>query len=231
MANSYLPVGDVNLASWYNNFSTKMNTLYGQTLGFTSAELADIQNDNTAFQNAVLYKENLHQAATAMTAFVRNLRNSSTQTAVGAVPVVPAMLPLPQSVMAGIFNRLITYVRRIRQHANYTVTIGQDLDIIPPVSTFNPATAKPELTARLSGGYPVLKWKREKADGIYLYVDRRDNNGFVLIDKLVRVEYVDVAPLPANTFTATWDYKAKFMIDDDEIGLFSEIVTVSVVRV
>lgn len=231
MANSYLPVGDVNLASWYSSFSTKMNTLYGTSLGFTAAELADIQNDSTALQNAVQYKEDLRQAAYSMTAVVQALKRSSTQTMLGSLPVVPALLPLPQNTLTGIFNRLATHVRRIKQHANYTTAIGQDLDIIPPPSTFNPATVKPVLNVRLSGGYPVLRWSREKADGIYLYVDRRDGNGFTLIDKFVRIEYVDIEPLPANTFTATWDYKARFMIDDDEIGVFSDIVTIQVIRV
>jgi hypothetical protein len=231
MSKSYLPVGDVNLASWYSNFSTKLCNQYGPTVSFTPLELSGIGNDNTALQNMVTHKEHLRQSAIVMTSVVRSLKYSSIQVALGSIPIVPAMLPVPPTVLTGIFNRLAIYVARIKQHANYTVAMGQDLGIIAPLNIFDPAVAKPEVTIKLSGGYPVVKWKRLAADGVFLYVDRRDGNGFVLIDKLVRTEYVDISALPANTFSVTWDYKVRFMIDDNEIGLFSDTVSITVVRV
>lgn len=231
MTNSYLPVGDMNIANWYANFSSKMNSIYGFGLDFTPAELSSIQNDSTALSNSVLNKENLRQSALATTAYVRMLMRSSQQTTIGQMPVAPSLLPMPANMLNGILNRLAIYVNRIKHHAGYTTAMGQDLGIIAPPDTFDPATAKPGLTIRLSGGYPVVKWKRGKADGVYLYADRRDGNGFVLINKFIRTEYVDIEPLPPNTFSVNWDYKARYMIDDDEIGLFSDVVTINVIRV
>jgi hypothetical protein len=100
-----------------------------------------------------------------------------------------------------------------------------------PGNSFDPDTAKPELTVKVIGGFPEVRYKREKAHGIFLYVDRRDGNGFVLIDKMVLMEYVDRTPLPANTFHVIWEYKARFMVINEEVGEFSETVVVNVLRI
>lgn len=229
MKTSYLPSGDLERVNWLNNFKTRMSQ-YGAQLGFTAAEITAAANDAAMFQYIVNLKEGCKAAMQSLVALTRNLRNSP-QVPMGAIPVLPVAGTAPASVLAGIFNRVSLTVARIKQHSNYTDAIGQEFDIIAPVSSFNPAAAKPVLKARVESGYPRLSWSRGQADGICLYVDRRDGAGFVLLDKLVRTNYIDITPLPANTFSVTWDYRARYMIDDDEIGLMSDTVTVSVVRV
>lgn len=162
---------------------------------------------------------------------LRRSFRASTQSPMGVIPLLPALGTAPASVQTGIFPRIRSLVQRMKHHPGYTAAMGQDLGVIAPVSTFNPATIKPVLTVRLEAGYPVIAYVKGEADGIQLYVDRRDNNGFVLLDKILRTKYIDVHPLPANTFTATFDYKAKYIISDDEVGLESDVVTINVVRV
>jgi hypothetical protein len=108
--------------------------------------------------------------------------------------------------------------------------MGQDLNIIPPVIPFNPGNMLPNLTIRLESGHPLLKWKKGEADGLQLYVDRRDNNGFVPLAKVFRNTYLDVMEVPVNAFTATWDYKARYLIGDDEVGQFSPVISINVIR-
>ena len=76
----------------------------------------------------------------------------------------------------------------------------------------------------------MLKWKKGESDGVNIYVDRHDNAGFVFLRRTVRNSYLDSAPLPPNTFSATWDYKIRYLIEDDEVGLFSSTISINVLR-
>jgi hypothetical protein len=59
-------------------------------------------------------------------------------------------------------------------------------------------------------------------------VDRKDGAGFVLIGRLLKLDYIDVVPLPTNTVLAEWDYKARYVIGNDPVGLMSSVVSVVV---
>lgn len=73
----------------------------------------------------------------------------------------------------------------------------------------------------------LLKWKKGDSDSVNIYVDGHDNLGFVLLRSTVR----NTAPLAPNTYTATWDYKLRYKIGDDEVGNFSPIISINVLRV
>lgn len=230
MANSYLPSSDTDRVVWLNNFKTKMQQ-YGPSLGFTAAEITGIVNDANMYQYIITLKDGCKQAAQSLTQLGKLLRSAPSQSAMGAIPSLPVAGTPPASVQTGIFNRVAVAVARIKLQSTYTTAMGTDLGIIAPASSFNPATAQPVLTVKLQAGYPLLKWRKGEADGIHLYVDRQDGNGFISLDKLMRNEYIDIAPLPANTNVATWEYKARFLINDDEIGVFSAPVSITVFRV
>ena len=228
MSMSFLPVSDSDRLAWLTNFKIKL-AIYASTFGLTPAEVSGVVADHAMYQYVVngvdavrLYLQSLIQ--------LRRSFRASMQAPMGVIPGLPPLGSAPASVQTGIFTRISALVQRIKHHPGYTTAIGQDLGIIAPVSTFNPATMKPELTVKLQAGYPVITYTRGDADGIKLYVDRRDGNGFVLLDKILRSKYIDVAPLPANTFTATVDYKGQYIISDDDVGLESDVVTINIVR-
>lgn len=230
MSKSYLPTSDLEKVTWLNNFKSKI-MLHGSSLGFTQAEITSIQNDAAMFQYIVQLKEGSRQSLQSLATLTKDLKTSTAQTAMGALPVLPVAGTPPAAVLNGIFSRIAVYVKRIRMHSNYTETLAVEMGIAVSEDVFDPAAAKPYISGRVEAGYPRLKWTKSQADGVYLYVDRRDGNGFVLIDKLVRTEFIDTAALPSGTYSATWDYKVRYMIDDDEIGLDSNIVSLNVVRV
>lgn len=230
MASSYLPSNDADRVVWLNSFKTKMN-IYGPQLGFTAAELTSIQDDANMFQYIIQLKDNLKLASQSYAEIGKFLKSTSQQSPMNALPPVPVAGTPPAAVLTGIFARIVGYVQRIKYHANYTTAIGGELGIISPPNTFNPATVKPVLKGNVISGHPKITWRNGKADGVQLYVDRLDNNGFVLLAKRNSTSYIDIAPLPANTQFVTWHYKAKYIIDDEEIGLDSDILAIEVLRV
>jgi hypothetical protein len=229
MPTSFLPVSDGDRLAWLTNFKNKIGG-YATTFGITAAEVTAVTNDHSMYQYLVQGVENVKLFMHALIALRRSLRASS-QSPMGTIPAMPSLGTAPAAVQTGIFARVNALVYRIKHHASYTTAIGQDLDIITPVSTFNPATIKPELTVKLDSGYPVIRYVKGEADGIKLYVDRRDSNGFVELDTVLKTKYIDGQALPPSTNNVTWDYKAKYIIGGDEIGLESDVVTITVIRV
>jgi hypothetical protein len=229
MNSSYLPESDADRVVWLTNFGNRIGQ-YASALGLTTAEVTNVQHDATMFAYVVQQNDAAHQYAAGLTNLKKLLKSSPQQMPSPAFPSVPNSGTPPTPVNSGIFNRLVLLVARIKQNSAYSAAMGQDLNIIPPVSTVNLNDMSPNLTVKLDAGHPLLKWTKGQADGTQLYVDRRDNNGFVPLAKVFRNNYLDVAPLPANVVSVTWDYKAKYLIGDDEVGLFSPVVSIEVIR-
>jgi hypothetical protein len=116
-------------AAWFQYFSSQFATV-GASLGFTPAEIAVVQDDNTCFQDLASGFVELEAFKDA----VRQYRINVTERPVGdptpAFPAAPAITPseLPST---GIFQRLIELVDRIRAATAYTDEIGALLGIMP----------------------------------------------------------------------------------------------------
>jgi hypothetical protein len=224
---SYLPAGDADRITWLNNFKNKIQQ-HGASLGFTSAEITSIQNDANMYQYIVQLKEGCKQAFVSLVTLTKSISTTTAPVPMGALPNIPVAGTPPASIITGIFNRVAVYVKRIKSHQNYTPTLGQEFDIIPPSNTINPATMKPVLVSRVDDGMPRITWRKSIAHGVQLYVNRRDNNGWQPLAVRTSNVFIDTTPLPANTITATWDYKAKYVINDNEVGLESDVISVDV---
>lgn len=229
MSVQYLPVADADRVIWLNNFSAALSQ-FSATFGLTAAELQSVQRDAAYFAYSVQLQNDARQYLQSLTQYKNSMRSGSAQAATVPLPVLPAIASPPPAVPPGIFSRVTTLVLRIKRATSYTTAIGQSLGVIAPVSTFDPNNAVPELTIRLDGGHPFLKWKKGEFDAMAVYVDRGDGNGFGLIRHTVKTGYLDVEPLPANTFSVNWSYRIKGMIGDDEVGQFSQVISINVIR-
>lgn len=228
-SSSYLPVSDTDRVAWLNTFSNRIGQ-YAQSLGLTAAEITSVQHDAAMYAYVVQLYNLSQQYTLALSQLKKALRSSPVQSAAAAFPTPPAIGTAPPAVPNGIFNRIATLVGRIKQSPVYSQTMGEDLGIVIPTSTINPNDMTPNLTVRIDAGHPLLRWKKGEADGVVIYVDRRDGNGFVPLVHTVKTNYLDVAALPANNFAATWDYKARYFIGDDEVGNFSTVISINVIR-
>ncbi|MCU0434844.1 MAG: hypothetical protein MUC87_15420 [Bacteroidia bacterium] len=229
MATAYLPTADADRVVWLNNFSNRLNQ-YRQALGITTAEVNSYAADAAMLAYVIQLYDASSQFSQALSSIKRNLRSASQQVAMPALPALPNIGTAPATVNSGIFNRVVQLVARIKVHAAYTVAMGQDLGIVAPVVPFDPNTMQPNLRVSLEAGYPKLKWNKGLADGTKIYVDRHDNEGFVLLKQTVKNTLLDTEAMPANTYSVTWDYKARFLLDDDEVGLFSQTLSINVIR-
>jgi hypothetical protein len=140
-------------AAWYDNFVTNLTPI-ATTLGVAPAALADLVLDNEDFQSiaaTTLAVENFKSA-------VREYRISLTEGSTGDPhPMFPfSNFNGPQNDRpAGMFQRLVEMVERIRVHPAYTDEIGASLGILPQVpQNLTPDQLKPEIKASQSmNGY------------------------------------------------------------------------------
>ncbi len=207
------------------NFANKISN-YSAALGLTAAEVTAIKADSAAFDYILSNQLAIQTFAQNYTTFKSQLRNGSGLTLGGlpAQPVFPAAPPMPG---VNTESRLRNLLQRITHSTAYTTAMGQDLGIEASASIFNPAEGKPQFYIKFSsGGYPNLRWTRGKFQGVEIWKD--SGTGFTKLDRDMRPDYTDKTNLPAAGATAVWKYKMIYLLKDEVIGNWSDVVSVTV---
>ena len=127
----------------------------------------------------------------------------------------------------GIFTRVSSLCARIKKHSAYTDAIGQDLDLIGAEHTVDTANAKPALKLELLAGHPNVKWSKGPFDALELWGDHGTGIfTFLAID--LEPDYLDNFPLPSPGTSAVWKYKAIYRLHDEQVGHWSDVVSIAV---
>lgn len=224
---NYIPNSDSERNIWLNNFSAKINT-YASLVGITAAEVTAVQKDTAMYNYVINMLEGYKQTVNNITSYKNLLKHAVGQQHLGVIPSPPTLAAAPAGVTEGVFDRISKMVKRIKASLNYTDAMGQDLGIIAPTQSFDRNILQPDLIVKLEAGRPHIKCAKGIADAIDLYVDRKDGSGFVLIGRLLKPDYIDTANLPANTLLTEWDYKAMYVVSNDNVGLMSSVASVVV---
>ena len=222
-----MPNGDADRVIWLGNFKLKLPA-YAASVGITPAEVTATINDYNMYKYVIDMLEAYKQTTNNIVAYKNLLKHAHNQQHLGALPSLPNLGTTPTLVTEGVFDRVSSLANRIKAHPAYTGAMGSDLGIIAPTQVIDPLTMQPVLTVKLDAGRPHIKCVKGNADAIDLYTDRKDNNGFVLIGRLLKLDYIDVVSLPANIALQEWDYKAMYVIGNNPVGLMSGVVSVVV---
>jgi hypothetical protein len=244
MKKFYLPAQEAARIIWFKNFKNKIAT-YTVELSLTPAQIAAVASDCDMYEYAVNQAEARKSDYKNLIAWKEKLTYSPIGTVLGPVPVPEVIVP-PAAVPAGVFTRLAAFVRTIKGNLNYNPDMGADLGIIGDEISFDPSTLKPILKIKLNtGGHPVIKYKKNKTDRLNLYVDRRDGLGLKFLATTSKATYTDMHALPGSgtvpptpgspsptpgsgTIATVWDYKGVYVIDDEEVGVVSDLVSITV---
>ena len=224
---NYIPNGDADKGIWMGNFSSKLPT-YATVVGITAAEVTAIQKDALMYQYVLSMLEGYKQTVNNITSYKNLLKHAVGQQHLGALPVAPTLATAPATVPEGVFDRVSKLVKRIKASVSYTEAMGNDLGIIAPTQSFDRTILQPDLKVNLDAGRPHIKCVKGYADAIDFYVDRKDGAGFILIGRLLKTDYIDTTNLPATIAIVEWDYKAMFVVGNDNVGLMSPVVSVIV---
>jgi hypothetical protein len=226
---AFMPRTEADKELWLKNFANKLNT-YASKYNIATGEVTDMQAAATAYSYWVNYGNQYNEYVKKLTHYRNELRDGvSIGATASVVPTPPAVGTAPAAVEPGIFRRVASIAGVIKSRNNYTLADGNDLGIegaeIPPPDLIG---CKPSIGIRLiEGGKPEILWKKGDYEGINIEVDR-GNGTFTFLAVDSYPNYTDNAPLPAAGSSAIWKYRAIYRYNDIAVGLWSDIVSVTV---
>jgi len=82
------------------------------------------------------------------------------------------------------------------------------------------------MNAPMHGRCTNVGWKKQGMDAIEIQVDRGAGFVFLAIDTVP--DYLDTADLPAGGASASWKYRAIYRLNDERVGQWSDVSSISV---
>lgn len=227
MKKEYLPKREADRVGWLNNFSSKIGN-YATTFGISPAEVATI-GKMAAFY-AYIYNLMIMVSTFSknLTKFKNLLSIAPNGTTLGPMPTLtpPAA---PAASPAGIFTFISGIVGRIKSNtANYTEAIGYDLGIIGEEISFKEAEFKSVISAEAKKDFVVVNFTKKGMDGVNVYsnpIGSKDMNVWEKLGLDTHPPYYDSRPLAVAGQPEVRNYKVMGVVNDEEIGEWSDIAT------
>ena len=227
MKKYFLPGADTGKALWLSNFVAKL-VLFAVKYGIAAAEVTDMVASEAYFIFWVQMRLNFEEFKKRLTTYKNEMRDGVEPGSIPSVePVVPALGTVPAAVAPGIFVRARSIANRIKQHHDYNEADGQDLGIEGPEFTLDLGTVKPSIRVELDAMHPVIKSTKLGLSAVEIFV-QRNGSAYERLDISTTSEFTDLHALPAPGQTALWKYKAIFRVDNQQVGQFSDEVSVVV---
>ena len=118
--------------------------------------------------------------------------------------------------------------RRIKAHPVYTVALGNLLGIVGPEDTTDLTGMAPVISGTdRTGGVVQVDFVKLTSDGVNLYSKRDGDADFVFLARDTATPYIDTRSLLTAGKPEIREYKAMFVLNDEEIGIFSHELVVN----
>ena len=119
-------------------------------------------------------------------------------------------------------GHIFAFIKNLKTRTFFNPAVGQDLGIIgDEPGAIDLDNAKPAISAKRRGDEVRIIWTKGDFDGVEIWVDRGDGV-WVKLAVDTKPDYFDTEPLPATA--KTWHYKARYLLDDAPVGLWSDVV-------
>lgn len=229
MSTSYfMPTSDSGKADLLDHLASNL-ARYKDLLVLSDDTCASVSADAKSFRYTVQTMNDMQAYAHHWTVYKNQLRDTVSATTLPLWPMaITFVVPRPDAVHSGIIPRLSALVAQIKTNKNYTPAIGQDLWLVGSSVSVDPSTWKPLLSLQNKAGHPIIAWTKGSASAIEIWVDRSDDANFVMLTINTEPNTNDDSPLPPPGNTAMWKYKAIYRLHDEQVGQWSDVISVSV---
>jgi hypothetical protein len=204
MTNDFVPSNEGELIQWAANVQGKI-TNYTATFGLLPTDLTAISN-----------------ACNRIATDINNVTAAETTLA--------NLVTLKNNNRAEDIATLRRYANQFKAHSAYTDDIGADLDIVGKKHNADPDTVKPKLKGKLTQQGAQLDFSKEKVlQGVNIYSRLKGTAAWgtkLAFDS--SSPYIDNRPAATPGTPETREYKAVGVINDEEVGVASDIVSVVV---
>lgn len=228
MKKHYFPKSDSKRLAWLFNFSQKIG-IYAPSFNMTKDDVDAIKGYYQMLKYIFDLMESVRTFKKNVTSFKNHLMFAPYGSQLGTLPEFTLTAP-PAVTPAGIFSLVLGKVAQIKTYGTYTESIGKDLGIVGAEADDDFSKFKPALIIKIIACKPKIKYKKNRTEGIKLFVDRNDGKGFVYLWRITGTVYTDKQELPAGQNSAVWKYKAIYVVNDIEVGFYSDEMSVVVGR-
>ncbi|MBS4029404.1 MAG: hypothetical protein KGZ58_12310 [Ignavibacteriales bacterium] len=195
----FLPRTDAQLNFWLNNFAGKIGN-FAPEVGITPEQVTQFETDKTNLATR------LNDVQTKKTAY----QSSVTEKDV---------------VKDAIIKRIRDAAVVMKRHTNYTVSMGEDLGIVPPEIPGIPGgteNAMPVFQAVELPDRIRLDWVKDVFDGVVVQCKRGNETTFTTLGTDTISPYEDTR---ANLSLGTPEirtYRLRYLLKDEEVGQWSD---------
>ena len=200
MNQAYYPASNAAALVWLNNYKTQI-AVQGPLVGLTAAQVSAEQASVQKIIDGIIDIEAKKQAYSA---------------SVGAFKTIETNFLAP----------LKTEIARYKTSATYTPAIGQILGVIGTATSVDSANYKCKFTAEHFGGFIRIKFVKAGVDGVNIYHRQKGQIEWKFLARDTKSPYDDHITLQTPGQPEHWEYQLFGVIDDEEIGLASDIVEV-----
>lgn len=223
-SDKWFPTNWSERVEWFNTFAQAFALLYTQ-LGFTNADLTQVNDDNAMMQFLGQNLPTIDNYAEAARTFRKGITEGDVD---GSTPTFPSIGNLQPGtpVAQGIFERLDNLVKRIRLSATYTDEEGDMLGIVPKKSSsIAPENAQPTLTTDTDPGNVIfVKFKKGQFTGVFLQASV-DKGAWEDKGRFTRSPITLNIPQSQDELPRLVALRARYLIGDDVVGEWSSTVT------
>jgi len=125
-------------------------------------------------------------------------------------------------------DKLRKFSSRIKVSPNYSNDFGKLIGIIGEETVLDPDKMVPKLKIILSANVPVIKWKKQYADGIDIFSRRVEETGFTFLARDNISPYKDERHNLEHGKPEYREYQAIYIKADKRIGKMSAITKILV---
>ncbi len=109
----------------------------------------------------------------------------------------------------------------------WDAAIAAKLRVVSSSTAFDPNTYKPEFTVKIIGGEIRIDFKKRGADGVNVYCRRKGQTTWTFLGRDTSSPYIDGTPLAQAGVPEVREYMLRGVVEDAEIGLDSDILSVT----
>ncbi len=226
--NSYYPPTIDGRADWWQNIIDNNGAL--ATAGASTAQASTIAEDAAwAVYTYRTIREAYDEAFKSIIAYCDCLLDGENG---GPTPSAPAIASWPgqpgSGVPCGIEKRREQWVQMVKNLPGYNPSIGATLKLEAAVTPFDPSTYQAEIFGFGSPSTHTVAGKFRKAggkiDGINLYARKAGTPSWTALGRFNATPFTAMVPVVAPTGPEDWEFQARAVKRDVEIGIASDIV-------
>ena len=225
----YIPKTEDALVTWFNTFAAKFKQ-HSVTLGYTLADVANVENDAATVQSLTARIDVFQKEAKEAVQYRKDMLGKPLGTPLAPVPQNPNPTPPVVNVAPGILARTRALAARIKANPQYTNSMGRDMGIVGAGDTAAPnPNAKPVLSVVTAGAGTVdVSFVKNGYQGVLLEAQRGTETVWTQVANLRYSPYRDARPNLAPGVPDVRRYRAIYLVKDKSTGQYSDTVTITV---